>query len=891
VDPSSPANADYNSVHLSNVSAALAEMKSPKQIGPYHIVSQIGEGGMGAVYKAQQVEPIERTVALKIIKLGMDTGEVIARFESERQALALMNHTNVARVLDAGATETGRPFFVMEYVEGEPITGFCDRHELTIRQRLELFTQACDAVQHAHQKGIIHRDLKPSNILVSKPENETSSVVKVIDFGLAKAISQRLTEKTLLTETGQLLGTPEYMSPEQADIGFTDIDTRTDVYSLGVILYELLSGARPFHEADFRSGGIVEILRVIRDVDPPRPSTMLRMLDKSGELIARQRHTALETLQRQLRSELEWIPLKALRKDRDERYATAAELAEDIVNYLQSRPLRAGPASTIYRTRKFLRRNKGSVIAAGALLVALIAGAAGTAWQAVRATRAQNGLQVALNQVQQQKSEIETASGKVQAANTNLHAANENLRAVNEFVTGEILQTADPSVTRGEQLTVREALDWAAKGVEKKFKDQPLTEASVQQTLAATYDALGRADLGLPHAQRALELRRKNLGNDDVLTIGAINTLTTLLESQAKLDEAEALCREAVDRAKAYATSQPRLYIAAVSNRARLLQMQGRFDQSAKLADEALDLSQRNFGKDSTESLTAMNNVASLLLLKEDFAGAEKRLRELAAAQRRINGDDHPDTLITGSNLARAIQGKGDLDAAEKLHREVLANMRRVLGDVHPTTLNQVRYLGALLQDREKFADAEDLYRQALKASQKTLGGDHPDTLATMNHLASVLESEGKVDEAIDLDKDVLARCRQRLGDDHPDTLVAMNNLADAYLKKRNVAAAEPLFAELYRRAPSSQLAPPTVALCVSRWGTCLVELGRYQDAIKPLETARQALIDADLKQHRIARLVLLGLALANQETGHADKAEKYKAEWAEWQAGLKREN
>lgn len=344
----------------------------PERIGLYRILEALGEGGMGVVYLAEQEKPIHRRVALKIIKLGMDTKTTLARFEAEREALALMNHPNVAKVFDAGATETGRPYFVMEHVPGLPITAYCDKHRLTTDERLRLFIEVCNAVQHAHQKGIIHRDIKPSNVLIAVQDDKP--VPKVIDFGVAKATQQKLTDLTLFTELGQLIGTPGYMSPEQAEMTALDIDTRTDIYSLGVLLYELLVGALPFDNKTLRAGGFAEIQRIIREVEPFKPSTRLGSLGADSATVARNRKTEARSLLRQVRGDLDWIVMKCLEKDRTRRYDTANGLAQDILRHLASEPVLAGPPSSAYRLRKFLRRNKLPVAAITGLFIIVLVG-------------------------------------------------------------------------------------------------------------------------------------------------------------------------------------------------------------------------------------------------------------------------------------------------------------------------------------------------------------------------------------------------------------------------------------------------------------------------------------------------------------------------------------
>jgi predicted Ser/Thr protein kinase len=423
------------------------------KIGRYELLELIGEGGMGLVYLAQQQEPVKRKVALKIVKLGMDTRQVVARFETERQTLAVLEHPNIAHVFDAGTTETGRPYFVMEYVEGESITKYCDEQKLSIEQRLELFREVCEGVHHAHQKGIIHRDIKPSNILVST--NGDKAVPKIIDFGIAKAITQPLTEQTSFTKQGQLLGTPEYMSPEQAEMAYQDIDTRSDIYSLGVLLYELLAGAPPFDAKRFREGGIDHIQQVICQEEPRTPSSRLTSLGDKAKAVAESRRTQIITLTRRLHRELEWIPMKAMRKDRARRYRSASELADDIQNYLTGIPLIAGPESTIYRARKFVRKHAGSVASAALVAVVIVLGLVVSIIMGCRAEQARKQEAAVRAQVEQALVRAENAE-KVTREQRKL--AEERAEELRRTLYVNSIQLADAKYGEGNIRRVRELL-------------------------------------------------------------------------------------------------------------------------------------------------------------------------------------------------------------------------------------------------------------------------------------------------------------------------------------------------------------------------------------------------------------------------------------------------
>jgi serine/threonine protein kinase len=498
-------------------------------IGPYKLLESIGEGGMGVVYMAEQVRPVRRKVALKIIKPGMDTRQVIARFEAERQALALMDHPNIARVLDAGATESGRPYFVMELVRGVPITDYCDRSKLPVPERLNLFVQVCQAVQHAHQRGIIHRDLKPSNVLVTL--HDGVPVPKVIDFGIAKATGQQLTEKTLFTGFAQFIGTPLYMSPEQAEMSGLDVDTRSDIYSLGVVLYELLTGTTPFDQDTFRTAAFDEIRRIIREQEPRRPSTRLTTLGETLATVSANRQTDPRHLNRILRGELDWIVMKCLEKDRTRRYETASGLAADLMRHLADQPVEAGPPSGWYRFAKFARRNRAGLMTAALVVAALAAGTAVSTWQAVRATRAEWKTAAALTEAQRRTTESQ---------------------AVVDFLIKDLIAAASPGQNQGPKTPVEEVLARADASVEGRFAQQPLVEAAIRHALGRSYLELERHDKAEQHLNRAIALRRTHLGPDHPDTLASLFALTQMLHVRDFWDperqkEAAALCRQVAD--------------------------------------------------------------------------------------------------------------------------------------------------------------------------------------------------------------------------------------------------------------------------------------------------------------------------------------------------------
>src|SRR5882672_6440836 len=568
------------------------------KIGHYKLLQLIGEGGFGSVYMAEQLHPVRRKVALKIIKLGMDTRQVIARFEAERQALAMMDHPNIAKVLDAGATETGRPYFVMELVKGVPITQYCDTNNVSTRERLDLFVQVCRAVQHAHQKGIIHRDIKPTNILVTMADG--IPIPKVIDFGIAKATQNPLTDKTLFTEYRALVGTPEYMSPEQAEMAGIDIDTRSDIYSLGVLLYELLTGTTPFDAKELRSKGAPEIQRIIREVDPPKPSTRLNTLATVVE-VAAHRRTDPAKLNRIVRGELDWIVMRCLEKDRTRRYETATMLAGDITKYLRDEPIAAGPPGTAYQLRKLARRYKWPLAMAAGLAAALVLGIVGTTVGLIKTNNARKDALAAEKMALEEKNktlelyhEVKKAQALAEENSTMAKQEAEKAQAVGNFV-HSLLSGRTEAGGSGRDVRVADLLDVAASEIDSKFKDQPELRITARVTVGDSYQSLGLYEAAQEQYQRAMDLSRKmsglasvetlsigaklglalanvergeeglesakqtyvtakqTLGENHAVTQNAANSLGLLLYKQKQFAEAEKIFRDLITQAKAQA--------------------------------------------------------------------------------------------------------------------------------------------------------------------------------------------------------------------------------------------------------------------------------------------------------------------------------------------------
>jgi tetratricopeptide (TPR) repeat protein len=810
-----------------------------KRIGGYLLVRVIGEGGMGVVFEAEQEHP-RRIVALKVIKPGFAYAELLRRFERESQVLARLQHPGIAQIYEAGAADAGfgpQPYFALEFIHGVPLRDYADAHQLSTRQRLELMTKVCDAVQHAHERGIIHRDLKPGNILVDEARQP-----KILDFGVAR-LTDSDARTSRHTDVGQLVGTLAYMSPEQVTADPLELDTRSDVYALGVILYELLANRLPYQ----LSHQLPETVRAIREEDPAK----------------------LSSINRAYRGDVETIVTKALEKNKERRYSSAAALATDIRRYLADEPIMARPASTTYQLQKFARRHKALVVATAVVFAVLVAGMIVSTTEAVKARRAEQTAQ-----------------------------------AVNDFLQNDLLAQASASTQASPtrkpdaNLKVRTVLDRAAAKIGRKFDRQPEVEASIRDTIGQAYEDLGLYAEAYTQFERALALQRRVLGAESATTLKTLNSLGSTATDQGKFPEAATLLSQSLESwRRLFGAANPGT-LAAMSRLGSVYQHQGKYAQAETLCGETLETRRRVLGPEHPETLASMNNLAivyaeqgkyaqaealwlqtleirrrvlgpehpatlaSMNNLAEDYyvegkyPQAEAQFSETIQIQRRVLGPEHPDTLASMSNFAEVYVAQAKNTQAEVLLSKTLEIQRRVLGAEHRSTLLTTCSLAIVYGAQGKYAKAEALLSQSLATYSRVMGREHPSTLTALAQFAAMYQRQGKSELAQTYGAQALAGRRHRLGSEHPETMDSAANLALTYICQREFIKAEPLAREAIAFYQKKQPQDWKRFRAESLLGASLAGQNKYSEA-EPLLTegyqgmaARNEQIDAPSRYH-----------------------------------------
>ncbi|MFC1792701.1 tetratricopeptide repeat protein [Planctomycetota bacterium] len=810
-------------------------------IGRYKLLRVLGEGGMGVVYLAQQDKPVTRQIALKVIKPGMDSKRVMARFEAEEQALAIMEHPHVARVYDAGLTGSGRPYFVMEYVKGIPITEHCDKYKLTIEERLHLFLHVCEAVQHAHQKGIIHRDLKPSNILVSIEGNE--SVPKVIDFGVARAVSQQLTEKTLYTEQGQLIGTPEYMSPEQADLNNQDIDTRTDIYSLGVVLYRLLTGIPPFDPQTLQTSGIEHMRKIICEEEPKTPSTRLSKtsVEESMES-ARQRSTSVRALQRRLHGDLDWITLKAMEKNRIRRYGSAGELAADIQRHLNHEAVLAGPPSTIYRIEKFVRRNRALVTGAATVIAVLIFGTVVSTVFAIKADHARVGAQ-----------------------------------AVSDFLSGSVIELIDPYKVASEEITRRSLLNAISENLEQKFTGPPLAEAQIRYTLGYAYWSVGIYELAESYLKPAIEVCQDHLGPEHPKTMEWTVTLGWTYLYQGRFHEAERLFTKTLEGNRRVLGEEHKQTGYSMWSLGSLYWFQGRYEEAEPLLEKAFEISMHQSSEEDWHTVQTMSSLVWIYFSQGRYDEAEQLADKALAINLPLRSKKDYWTLNLKVQLTVINWGLGRYDQAEQFGLEALDGRRSLFGEEHADTLWAMYCMGTVYYSQGRYNEAESIFNKALKTAQHVLGNAHSTTIYAMYGLGTVYLSQEQYNQAGPLLSHALEIARHLVGDEHPDTLRVVNSLAVLHTKQKHYVEAERYFVEALKgRKSKLRDDHPETLQTINDFGVLRREQQHYDEAESMLHQALEARQRKLGDDHPACFESMHELAVLYKEQARYAEAEKY---------------
>jgi len=781
-----------------------------RMIGPFRLTRKLGVGGMGEVWAADQVAPVRRTVALKLLKAGMDTRQIVARFASERQVLALMQHPGIAQMFDAGVTDSGRSYLVMEYVDGVRITEYCDRAALGVTERLRLFQQVCEAVQHAHQKGAIHRDIKPSNVLVT--EQDGRALPKVIDFGLAKLISQDLSDATL-TEVGTLLCTPAYASPEQMSFGAIDVDTRSDVYSLGVLLYELLVGVLPFEADASGPAALLDLRRSIRELEPTRPSTRLSRLGDRGSGPAKLRGTDAGALRRQLSGDLDWIVMKALEKDRSRRYASPGDLARDTQRYLEHEPVLAGSPTPLYRVGKFVRRHRLATAFGIAVMSLIIAFAIVSAMQVKR--------------IGAERDRAAAEAAKASSINTFLQ---------------NTLGAADPWQT-GADMSIRSTLANAANKIDSAFKEQPLVAAAVRRTIGNTYVGLGRYDDAEPLLRAALKTRLATLGSENPDVAESLSDLAELDQKRGNHARAASQYREVLALRRKLFGNQHAKVADTLLDLSSDLYVKGDLGEAYTSAQESLAIRERLFGSKSLEAATVLTQMSAILDAQGDFARAEEVARRAYEIDRELLGIDDARTAMAASNLGMTYSRAGRPDEAEPLFRSAVQVMTRQAGENNPETITAMENLGGVLLVQKRYDETIVLLNDVLARRRAVQGENNKRVARSMVNLATVLRRAGRLDEAQQIYAQAVPRFMQTYGPSHPDTARVLYSYGVLRIKQHDYVDAERLLRQSLAIL-ASQFGDdhPDIADTRLALGEALTGRGRFDEAETLLGRAQEVI-------------------------------------------------
>ncbi|HEX4966023.1 MAG TPA: serine/threonine-protein kinase, partial [Thermoanaerobaculia bacterium] len=749
-----------------------------ERIGPYQVVRRLGAGGMGVVYLALRADgELRRRVALKVLRPGLDSEEAVRRFRTERQILAALEHPNIARLLDVGTTERGLPYFVMEYVEGQPVDAYCEAQGLSLRQRLELFLTICSAVELAHRNLVVHRDLKPGNILVT-----AEGTPKLLDFGIAKLLNPELSALTLGATAGQPM-TPDYASPEQ--VRGEHITTASDVYSLGVLLYELLTGRHPYRA---RASSPAEMRRLVTEEEPPKPSLAVA----TGERFSRQ-----------LTGDLDNVILKALRKEPNRRYASVEQLAEDVRRHLTGRPVLARPGTLAYRTSKLLQRHRIGAAVAAVLFLAILGSSVGMGVLAARLARERDRAEQ-----ERQRAEQVTA-----------------------FLTG-IFEISDPLQKAGDTVTAREILDLGAAKVTTELQDQPRARAALQMTIGGIYRRLALHERAIPLLESSLATRRRLLGEEHEDVAQSLDELAAVRLDRGETDAAAAAYGQSLEIRRRLFGGESLAVATSLNNLANVHWAKGEYAAAEPLYRRVLELRRRQLGDEHEDVATSLNNLANVLHVQGDLGRAEPLHREALKIRRKLLGDGHPDVGESENNLAAVLWSKGELAEARSLYEAALAVKRARFGDQHPTVVETLGNLGLVLHDLGDDAAAEPLYRQVLAYDRRIFGDRHLEVARAANNLASLRKDQGDLREAEALYKEAVEILRESAGPRHPNLGTTLAALADLEAARGDFAAAEPRAREALEIL--RQVHPVghwRIAAAESILAGCLLSLGRRAEA------------------------------------------------------------